>query len=100
MTALEVEVRELRERVERVETRLGRLPTEEWTIASSVPPDQEQLLSTLRAERLIVEPPVMLREHVAVWLAMPGDERQALSRGLDNVPDGPMASDIIIRGRH
>jgi hypothetical protein len=99
MTVLEVEVRELRERVERLEERLERLTTGERADAPSAPLDQEQLLARLRADGLIVEPPSVLREHAAVWQALPEEERQAVSQGLDNVPASPMASDIIIEGR-
>ena len=96
MTVLEVQVRELRERVERLEARQGWLTTGEWSAEPSMSPDQEQL----RAARVVMDPPTVLREQAAVWQALPENERQAVSRGLDNLPAGSMASDIIIDGRH
>jgi hypothetical protein len=99
MTVLELEVKELRERVERLEARLGWLKTGARPAEPSMSPDQEQLLTALRAEGVIIDPPAVLREQAAVWQALPEDEREAVSQGLDNLPAGPMASDIIIDGR-
>lgn len=125
MTTLELELADLKARVERLEAVVRRLqgdgnsPTHaevdsqrESAVARvgesghavhlptpGEPIDREQLLAWLKAEGLVVEPPPMARVHAERWRALPEEEKQAIRWELDHLPPGPMASDIIIENR-
>jgi|GEM_PF-492840 len=125
MTTVELELAELKTRVERLEAALRKLqgdgnsPTragvdsQRGSVVARVgesghagqpptpgePMDQEQLLAWLKAEGLVVDPPPMARVHAERWRALPEEEKQAIRWELDHLPPGPMASDIIIENR-
>jgi len=98
MTPLEQELMELKTRVERLEAAVGRLTGDERQ-PSSGPMDRQQLLTWLKLEGIVRDPTPEERRLAAEWDAMPEEEKQAISRELDHLPPGPMASDLVIEGR-
>lgn len=102
MTALELELVEIKARIERLEGTVRRLAGEEPEVAPPAPGepiDQEQLIAWLKAEGLVVDPPPIARIHAEHWRALPEEEKAAIRWELDHLPPGPMASDIIIENR-
>jgi len=102
MTTLELELVDLKARVERLETKVRRLTGEEPEVAPPAPGepiDPEQLIAWLKAEGLVVDPPPMARVHAERWRALPEEEKEAIRWELDHLPPGPMASDIVIENR-
>jgi hypothetical protein len=95
MTTLEQELMELKSRVERLEAAVGRLTGDERQ-----PPSGTPLLTWLKLEGIVRDPTPEERRLAAEWDAMPEEEKQAISRELDHIPPGPMASDLVIEGRH
>ncbi|MFQ5595321.1 MAG: hypothetical protein ACE5HA_14335 [Anaerolineae bacterium] len=99
---LEQELVNLKMRVERLEVTVHRLVRDGQRVEPpkpGVPLDQEQLLTWLKAEGLVVEPPPMVRIHAERWRSRTEEEKQAIRQELDHLPPGPMASDIIIENR-
>jgi hypothetical protein len=102
MTTLELELVDLRARVERLEVTVQRLTRKGHRTKPAVPNrplDQEQLLAWLKAEGLVIEPPTMVREHAARWEALSEEEKRAVCWELDHLPPGPMVSEIVIENR-
>jgi hypothetical protein len=102
MTTLELEVVDLRTRVEQLETTVRQLAGKRRRAKPATlrgPMNQEQLLAWLKAEGLIIEPPPIVREYAAQWEALSEEEKQAVRWELDHLPPGPMVSDIIIENR-
>jgi hypothetical protein len=102
MTTLELELVELKTRVERLETKVRRLAGDRHEVAPPAPGqplDQEQLIAWLKAEGLVRDPTLEERELAAEWDAIPEEEKEAVRWELDHLPPGPMASDIIIENR-
>ncbi|MGH2594327.1 MAG: hypothetical protein ACRDGG_12520 [Anaerolineae bacterium] len=101
MTALELEVVELKKRVARLESTVRRLTgkTQPASPAPGEPLDREELLTWLKAEGLIREPTPEEQRLGAEWEALPEEEKQAILWELDHLPPGPMVSDIIIENR-
>ncbi len=102
MTALELELVELKTRVERLEGEVRRLAGDRPRVAPPEPGellDQERLLAWLRAEGILVDPPPIARAHAERWRALPEEDRQAIRWELDHLPPGPMASDIVLENR-
>ena len=102
MTTLELELVELKTRVERLETQVRQLAGDRHEVAPPAPGqplDQEQLLAWLKAEGLIVDPPPIARVHAERWRALSEEEKQAIRWELDHLPPGPMASDIVRENR-
>jgi hypothetical protein len=102
MTTLELELVELKTRVERLEETVHRWAGEEPKVAPPAPDepvDPKQLIAWLKAEGLVVDPPPMARVHAERWRALPEEEKQAIRWELDHLPPGPMASDIVIENR-
>ena len=102
MATLELELVELKTRVERLEATVGRLAGGRHEVAPpapSEPLDQEQILAWLKAEGLIRDPTPEERRLAAEWDALPEEEKKAVRWELDHLPPGPMASDIIIENR-
>jgi len=102
MTTIELELVELKTRVERLETKMRRLVSDRREVAPPAPGeplDQEQFLAWLKAEGLIVDPPPIAQAHAEHWRSLPEEEKQAIRWELDHLPPGPMASDIVIENR-
>jgi len=102
MRKIELELAELRTRLERLERRVRELAGEEPEIpppTPGVPPDPQHLIAWLRSQGLISEPPPMAQVYAQRWRSLPEEEKQAIRQELDNLPPGPMASDIIIENR-
>ena len=102
MTTIELELAELKARVEGLEAAVRRLANGEHQVTAPAPGeplDQAQLLAWLKAEGLVVEPPPEVEAHAEHWRALPEEEKQAILWELDHLPPDPMASDIIIKNR-
>ncbi len=102
MTALELELRELKARLERLERQVRRLTGQGLEVAPPAPGeplDPQRLLAWLKAKGLVRDPTPEERQLAAEWDALSEEERQAIRWELDHVPPGPMASDIIIAHR-
>jgi len=113
MTVLEVELMDIKERLARLEvtvTRLADQPARPVRSASKrkqpvmpsaaeEPMTPEEIIARLKADGLIIDPPQMIREAAAEWEALSLEEKAAVRDALDNLPPGPMASDIIIENR-
>ncbi len=102
MTALELELVELKTRVERLEAKVRQLAGDRHGVvppAPGEPLDQEQLIAWLKAEGIVVDPPPIARVHAERWRSLPEEEKQAIRWELDHLPPGPMASDIVIENR-
>ena len=102
MTALELELVELKTRVDRLEAKVRQLAGDVSKVAPPTPGeplDQEQLIAWLKAEGIVVDPPPIARVHAERWRSLPEEEKQAIRWELDHLPPGPMASDIVIENR-
>jgi hypothetical protein len=102
MVSLELEVAQLKARLQRLEAAVRRLTGGEPEVAPpppAEPVDQAQLLAWLKAEGLVREPTPEELRLAAEWDALPEEEKQAICQELDHLPPGPMASDIIIANR-
>ncbi len=108
MTVLEAELVDIKARLAQLEavvsalpprlaaTRRKRTTTSSGEVASI---SNDELLARLKADGLVVDPPPMVREAAAKWEALPPEEKAAVGHALDNLPPGPMVSDIIIENR-
>jgi hypothetical protein len=102
MTTLELELIDLKARVERLEERVRRLTGEEPAVAPPAPGepvDQEQLIAWLKAEGLVVDPPPMARVHAERWRALPEEEKQIHIRFMRSLVLDPPLSQIILENR-
>lgn len=98
---LELEVAELKTRlvdVERtVRERLGALDAR--PPQSKLPLSNDELLSWLRGQGLVIDPPAQAMDQARRWRTLSDAEKQAVLWELDHLPPGPMVSDIVIEGR-
>jgi hypothetical protein len=114
MTVLEAELVDIKARLARLEAAVSQLPFQpsqrsrnaarrkraaEPTSVVNQPLSSEDLLAQLRADGVITDPPPMVKEAAARWEALSPEEKAAVRDALDNLPPGPMASDIIIENR-
>ena len=101
MRTIELELLELRTRVERLEERLNRLTATvpEVPPVPEDPTDPKQVLAWLKARGIVRDPTPEELRLAAEWDALPQEEKEAIKRELDHLPPGPLASDIIIENR-
>ncbi len=101
MGKVELELKELRDRVERLEMELQRLRERREVVPppQGTPPDPGEVIAWLKARGLIAEPPPGARLHAERWAALSESEKEAITRELENLPPGPMASEIISQNR-
>ena len=102
MQRVELELINIRTRLEQLERQVQRLAGEEPEVTPptpGVPPDPRYVLAWLRAQGLIREPTPEERRLAAEWDALPEEAKEAIRWELDHLPPGPMASDIIIENR-
>lgn len=102
MTVLELELVELKTRVERLEAMVRRLAGDEHRVAPPQPGealDQEQLRAWLKAEGLIRDPTPEEQRLAAEWDALPEEEKQAHVRFMRSLVLDPPLSQIIIENR-
>jgi hypothetical protein len=62
-------------------------------------PSSEQLIDWMRAEGLIIDPPVEFSSFSKRWRNLPETEKQEILWELDHLSSGPMASDILLENR-
>lgn len=99
---LEFEMVELKARVEQLEGDVRRLRSGAPRVeppSPEEPVDREQLIAWLKYEGLIRDPTPEERRLAAEWDALPEEEKEAVREELDNLPPGPMVSDIVIENR-
>lgn len=102
MTTLELELVELKARVERLEDRVRRLAGDGQEVEPPEPGeplDQEQLLAWLKAEGLVRDPTPEERRLAAEWDALPEEEKQAHVRLMHSLVLDPPLSQIIMENR-
>ncbi len=101
MATIEVELTELKQRVERLESTVRQLAREGHVQMVPRPQslDPVALIALLKAEGVIREPTSEELRLAAKWENLPEEEKQAVRWELDHLPPGPMASDIIIENR-
>ena len=102
MRKIELELAELRTRLERLERRVRQLAGEEAELPPPTPgvsPDPQYIIAWLRSQGLIREPTPEEQQLAAEWDALPEEEKEAIRWELDHLPPGPMASDILIENR-
>lgn len=102
MASLELEVAQLKARLERLEATVRRLIGGEPEVAPpppAEPVDQAQLLAWLKAEGLVREPTPEELRLAAEWDALPEEEKQAHIRFMDGLVLDPPLSQIIIENR-
>jgi len=102
MTALELELVELKTRVERLEAKVRQLAGDVSKVAPPTPGeplDQEQLIAWLKAEGLVRDPTPEERRLAAEWDALPEEEKEAHIRFMRSLALDPPLSQIIIENR-
>jgi len=102
MTALELELIELKTRLERLEAKVRQLTGDRPKVAPPTPGeplDQEKLIAWLKAEGIVVDPPPIARVHAERWRALSEEEKQAHIRFMRSLVLDPPLSQIIIENR-
>jgi len=101
MATIEVELQELRQRVEWLESTGRQMAREkpQPTHGVSQPLNAAALIALLKAEGVIRDPTPEEIELAAKWRELPEEEKQAIRWELDHLSPGPMASDIVIENR-
>jgi len=99
---MQLELVELKARVERLEEQVRRLTGQEPEVAPPAPGeplDHERLIAWLKAEGLVVDPPPMARVHAERWRSLPEEEKRAHIRFMRSLVLDPPLSEIIIENR-
>ncbi len=109
---LETEVRSLAQRLNELEKAVVYLmneiqqPSRAESTDSSVsastdraPGNAQELLTWMRKQGLIVDPPPATIEYSRRWRALSVAERQAIQWELDHIPPGVTVSELIAEGR-
>ena len=102
MTPLELEMAQLKVRVERLEMTVRQLAGSEHKAAPPPPGeplDQAQWLAWLKAEGLVRDPTPEEYRLAAEWEALPEEEKEAHIRFMDSLVLDPPLSQIIIENR-
>lgn len=103
MTTLELEITQLKERLERLEEKVELLaedrPRRRPVLVPGQPLSEQQLLDWLKAEGQILEPSPMVREHAAQWDALSEEEKQEHIRYMRELVLDPPLSQIVIENR-
>ena len=102
MQRIELELINIRTRLEQLERQMQRLAGEEPEAPPpmpGIPPDPHRLLAWLRAQGLIREPTPEERQLAAEWDALPEEEKEAHIRLMRSLVLDPPLSQIIIDNR-
>jgi len=102
MRKVELELLEIKARLERLERRVRQLAGEEEEVPPpmpGVPPDPQHLIAWLRSQGLIREPTPEERQLAAEWDALPEEEKEAHIRLMHSLVLDPPLSQIIIESR-
>lgn len=109
MTVLEAELVDIKARLARLEATVIALAPRSVTarrkrsnmasIATAEPMTSEEIFAQLKADGLIRDLTPGERKLASEWDALPEEEKKAVRMALDNLPPGPMVSDIIIENR-
>ncbi|MCS7220970.1 MAG: hypothetical protein RML36_02265 [Anaerolineae bacterium] len=98
MTSLELELVELKARLERLEQQVRRLAGQEPEVPPPAPDEPltpQQLIAWLKAQGLVREPTPEERQLAAEWDALPEEEKQAHIRSMHSlVLDQPLSQII------
>ncbi len=102
MATIELELAELRQRVERLESTVWKLAKDSPAPILSAPEaiGPSTLVALLKAEGLMRAPTTEELRMAAEWEDLPEEEKQAVRTALDHLPPGLLASDIIIENRN
>lgn len=109
MTVLEAELVDIKARLARLEATVitlaprpgptRRKRTSTRSVVADRPMTSEEVLARLKADGLIRDVTPEERKLASEWDALPEEEKEAVRMALDNLPPGPMVSDIIIENR-
>jgi len=102
MPKVELELLEIRARLERLERRVRQLAGEEAELPPPTPgmsPDPQYIIAWLRSQGLIREPTTEERQLAAEWDALPEEEKEAHIRLMHSLALDPPLSQIIIESR-
>lgn len=102
MRTVELELLELRTRVERLEERLDRLVGARPDVLPPVPEDptdMDQVLAWLKARGIVRDPTPEELRLAAEWEALPEEEKEAHIRLMQSLVLDPPLSQIIIENR-
>ena len=102
METVELELRELKKRVERLERIMAEIPRERLhspALETECLSEREQLLTELKAEGVIRDLTPEEQAHADRWRALSEDEKQAIIGEMNHLKPGPMLSDIVIENR-
>jgi len=102
MQRVELELINIRTRLDRLEQRVRQLAGEEPEIpppTPGMPPDPRYVLAWLRAQGLIREPTPEERRLAEEWDALPEEEKEAHIRLMHSLVLDPPLSQIIIDNR-
>jgi hypothetical protein len=97
------DLEELKARVERLETAVHRLATDErqmTPLTPNQPSDQKQVLAWLKTEGLVRDPTLEERRLAAEWDALPEEDKQTHIRSMHNLALDPPLSQTILENRH
>ena len=102
MTVIEMELAELRRRVERLEEAMRRLEGDGHrteALALEGLSERERLLAELKAEGLIRDPTPYERRLAAEWDSLSEDEKHSQTQMMHSLVLDPPLSDIILQNR-
>ena len=102
METVELELRELKKRVERLERIMAEIPRERLrspALETECLSEREQLLAELKAEGVIRDPLPEERALAAQWDALPEEEKRAHIEFMRSLVLDPPLSQIIIDNR-
>ncbi len=94
---LEKELRDLKERVERLEQMVahalqGQRP-------QSQPPAVEAFIEDLRQKGLLITSPPTILASALRWRSLPPEIQEMIRQEADHLPPGPTASELILQDR-
>ncbi len=103
MTTFEQEIMEIKTRLTHLELlvesrQLGDIPSApEASLPGKM--SDEEVVNWLKRIGHISEPPLTARVHASRWQSLPKKEQEAIASELADLPEGPLASEIIVESR-
>lgn len=99
MATLEVELVELKQRIERLESAVYQVIARRPQASSDPSIEQDGLMGWLKAEGLVRDPTPEEQRLANEWEDLSEEGKQTVQWELDHLPPGPLVSDIIIENR-